>query len=152
MVTDCDFQAGKNGKYKTILKALVATGTLVSMYLAYCLFLYPVSAHIIGAHIFYLQEYPTELQQYGGILYVIATSAPPFFSSIKNTCFLAAAVFVSYLITTILYDDYLISVWCFFASLISAIVVIIMNKVNIQPSVHSEREIHLIKQHSYGRF
>ena len=104
---------------KKIGRVLMITGAIVSSYLAYCLLSFHVEAKIIGMHISYKQDYPVALGQYGGLLYVIATIAPPFLSSIKRMWTLGTAILISYIITTIFYTDYIVSVWCFFASIIS---------------------------------
>ena len=115
-----------SGPKRVIGKVLVGIGAFVSLYLAYCLVSYHVEAKIIGYHISYIQDYPSYLGPYGGLLYVIATVSPPFFSRIKRMWMLGATVLVSYMVTTILYTDYIVSVWCFFASIISIAIYVIM--------------------------
>ncbi len=117
-------------KRKTIEKTLVGIGGVVSLYLAYCLMTYSVQAEVVGYHISYVQDYPQALSRYGGALYIIATIAPPFFSPAKRMWTLGTAILVSYIITTIFYADYVVSVWCFFASVISIAVFAVMQKMN----------------------
>lgn len=123
----------EKGKRKTIEKGLVVIGGIVSLYLAYCLISYPVQAKVMSHHIAYAQDYPTWLKLYGGALYLIATIVPPFFSHVKGMWVLGTAILISYFITTLFYTDYLISVWCFFASIISIAIYAIMHKVNAAP-------------------
>ncbi|MCA6438086.1 MAG: hypothetical protein IM600_06810 [Bacteroidetes bacterium] len=118
-------------KRKMIEKILVVIGCLVSLCLAYCLLSFNVQAKVIGFHIAYAQDYPSGLNRYGGLLYVIATIVPPFFSPIKRMWTLGTAILISYIITTLLYTDYIVSVWCFFASVISILVFAIMYHINI---------------------
>lgn len=120
----------KNDKRKTVLKILVGTGVLVSVYLGYCLLSYHVEAKIIGQHVSYKQMYPVSLGRYGGLFYIMATIGPPFFSSVKRMWTLGAAILVSYIITTIFYTDYIVSVWCFFASVISISIFSILYEIN----------------------
>jgi len=108
---------------------LLVTATLVSAYLCFCLFSYPVTAVIEGYHISYKLNFPAAMQNYGGLLYVVATIAPPFFSRIKRMWYLGTAILISYIMTTIFYTDYIVSVWCFFASVISISVYFIMHEV-----------------------
>lgn len=108
---------------------LTVVGGIVSLYLAYCLLSYDIEARIIGMHISYEQDYPKGLSKYGGVLYVIATIVPPFFSGIKRMWMLGAAILVSYIITAIFYTDYIVSVWCFFASVISGAVFFILYEI-----------------------
>ena len=110
-------------------KISVGIGTFVSLYLAYCLMSYHVEAKLIGYHISYEQDNPSALGRYGGLLYMIATVAPPFFSRIKRMWILGVTVLVSYVITAILYTDYIVSVWCFFASIISIAIYLIMHNL-----------------------
>ncbi|HLG02612.1 MAG TPA: DUF6629 family protein [Bacteroidia bacterium] len=116
-------------KRKKILMMLVAMGAVLSLYLAYCLLSYSVTASAMGGHISYKQEYPANLALYGGAFYMLATIGPPFFSTVKRTHGLAVAVLLSYLITAVFYRDYIVSVWCFFASVISIVVFAVMQKV-----------------------
>jgi hypothetical protein len=105
---------------------MVGIGAIVSFYLAYCLMSYPVAAEITGRHIAYLQNYPVAPDKYCGTLYVMATILPPFFSPIKHMRLLGLAILISYVITQVFYTGYIVSVWCFFASVISIIVFMIM--------------------------
>ena len=115
-------------KRRTIGKVLIGIGALVSAYLLYCLVTYHVEAKLIGYHISYQQDYPISPGRYGTLLYVVATIVPPFFSRVKHMWMLGAAISISYIITAILYTDYVVSVWCFFASIISIAIYIIMKE------------------------
>jgi hypothetical protein len=117
-------------RQKTAEKILVAIGAVVSLYLAYCLLAFPVQGRILGYHISYRQEYPAAISHYCGFLYIVATIVPPFFSRIRRMWVLGAAILVSYVITTIFYTDYLVSVWCYFASIISIAVFAIIYQLN----------------------
>lgn len=116
----------KKEKRKNIAKLMVVIGGMVSIYLAYCLVSYNVEGNIIGHHIAYTQDYPKGLRYFGGLLYIISTITPPFFSGIKRMWSLGFAIFVSYIITIVFYEAYIVSVWCFFASIISLSVYAIM--------------------------
>lgn len=122
--------ATENAKRTIIGKVLVLVGGVVSLYLGYCLFTYHVDAKVIGYHIAYNQHYPALLGGYSGILYVIATIVPPFFSPIKHMWALGTAILISYIVTMLFYTDYMVSVWCFFASIISISVYLIMRRMN----------------------
>jgi len=110
-------------------KLLACIGVLVALYLGYCLLSFPVQAEITGYHVYYTQHYPAAFKVLGGLLYVIATIVPPFFSHIKRMWLLGLTVLVSYIISTVFYDHYVVSVWCFFASIISISVYIIMAQI-----------------------
>jgi hypothetical protein len=103
-------------------KILIIIGALVSLYLGYCLLFYPVSSSIDGHHIAYAQAYPKGIGIYFAAMYVIATITPPLLSKIKGMKWLGAAIFLSFLLTALWYSRHVVSVWCFFASLISVAV------------------------------
>jgi hypothetical protein len=124
-------------KRKAVYYALILMGTTVSVYLAYCLITYPVEASIMGAHIHYQQDYPTSISLYGGILYVLATITPPFFSKLKYMWLLGASILISYIMTTVLYPNYLVSVWCFFASIISLAVYVVLVQMKKTTTISS---------------
>lgn len=117
-------------KRRTGAKVLVAVGVLVGVFLAYCLAMYPVKANAEGMHIAYRQDYPGGFLNTLAFLYVAATIAPPFFSRVKGMWLLGTSIMVSYLITLVFYSGYVLSVWCFFASIISLLVVGILHRVN----------------------
>ena len=114
---------------KKAQRILVGVGILVSCCLAYFILSYHVQAKIIGYHVSYEQDFTTAFRTYIGALYVIVTVAPPFFSHIKRMWFLGLTTLISYIVTTIFYDNYLVSVWCFFASVISASIYVVMLEI-----------------------
>jgi hypothetical protein len=127
---------------KKMLLILLAIGMLVSFYLAYCLFSYNVHAKIVGYHISYQQDYPIRFGGYGDFLYIAATILPPLISSIKRMWILGIIILVSYIITMFYYVDNIISVWCFFASAISFMVLYILQLIK-----NKEEKPSLIKQY-----
>lgn len=127
----------KDEKRKKFQKILVGIGGFVSVYLAYCLVSYTVEAKIIGYHILYIQDYPA-ISYYGTPLYVIATITPAFISSIKKMWTLGLTILTSYIITKLFYEDYIISVWCFFASIISITIFYLMSKLKDLNVKHGE--------------
>jgi len=116
----------KHDTRNAIQKTLVAAGLIIGCYLGYCLLTFDVEAKIIGRHISYIQNYPTSLRNFGIFLYALATIVPSFFSHIKRMWVLGVAILISYIITTIFYEHYILSVWCFFSSIISISIYLIM--------------------------
>ena len=110
-------------------RILAGIGLLVSYHLAYCLFNYKVRAEIDCYHINYIQLYPQKFRVLSGILYGIVTIVPSFFSHIRRMWMLGVTIFISYIISALFYETYLVSVWCFFASIISISVWIIMREI-----------------------
>jgi hypothetical protein len=128
------FMLSTINRHKSIQRGLIVTGSVVSIYLGYCLLVYDVRADVIGYHIAYSQDYPPLFSRPAGLLYIIATIAPPFISSRRRIWMLGVAVLISYLITSVFYQDYIVSVWCFFASIISITILYAMQ------SLHTEGE------------
>lgn len=117
----------KDEKRKKLLKFFIGIGIVISCYLAYCLMVYDVHADIMGYHIHYFLEFPLAMVWFSGIVYFIPTVIPPFFSSEKRMQFLGVTILVSYIFTTLFYKEYLLSIWCFFAAILSGMVFLIMN-------------------------
>lgn len=120
----------KKSTRKTIQKILVGAGVLVSTYLTYSLISFDVKADIVGYHITYIQDYPLSFRYFSITLYALATVAPPFFSSIKRMWILGAAILISYIVAAIFYEHYIISVWCFFAAVISISIYFILLNIS----------------------
>jgi len=125
----------KNKKRKIILQVLLGLGISLSLYYAYCLLFFNVSPQIMGYHIQYNINFPESLSLPAFIIYLLVTIPPLFISSIKRTHLLGILMFFSCLITAIFFTQYLTSVWCFFAALISGVIFWILND--------SKKEFHL---------
>lgn len=122
----------KDKNIKKIMAGLLVLGVIVSSVLFYSLLFYKVEANISCYHIQYDVNYPTHLK-HAGIFYLIATIIPPIISSVKRLRLLGVSIFLSYIATKLLYENYLISVWCYFAAVISIVVVSVIIKLNRQP-------------------
>ena len=114
---------------RNMQKFLLLAGLFIGIYLAYCLFTFNVQAKIVEHHIVYLQEYPTGFKNYGIFLYALATIIPSFISHIKHMWLLGMAVLISYIVSAIFYEYYILSVWCFFSSIISLFVYVILSEI-----------------------
>jgi hypothetical protein len=112
----------KNKKKVRILKVLLVLGILLSSYYVFCLLFFNVTPKIMGYHIQYDTDFPKSIAIMAFILYLIVTITPLFISSIKRTHLLGMLMFLSCLVTAIFFTQYLTSVWCFFAALISGVI------------------------------
>ncbi len=112
----------KNRKKKKILWILLIMGISLSMYYAFCLMFFHVNPEIAGYHILYKTDFPESLSMLAFIVYLIVTITPLFISSIKRMHLLGVLMFLSCLVTAIFFTQYLTSVWCFFAALISGVI------------------------------
>jgi len=109
-------------KKKKILFTLLITGASLSVYYSFCLLTFNVFPQIQGYHIFYDNNFPKSLSILSFIIYLIATITPLFVSSIKRTHMLGILMTLSCLVTGIFFTQFLLSVWCFFAALISGVI------------------------------
>ncbi|MFI5139920.1 MAG: DUF6629 family protein [Sphingobacteriales bacterium] len=112
----------KNSFRRKILYTGLGTGLAVSAYLGYRLLTEDIHAAINGMHIYYYMGPPVALMHYFGVLYFASTVIPCFLSTVKRMWLFGVSIAVSYFITKLFFDDYELSVWCFFAAIMSAAV------------------------------
>ncbi len=118
----------KNALRKKILSVILFLGTIVAMYLAYCLVVFEPVASIHNHHIMYTLNFPAYFWWFSGLFYFVPTVLPPFFSSIKKMVWLGILVFLSFLVSKLFFFEQLISVWCFFAATMSVVVWYVLKK------------------------
>jgi hypothetical protein len=104
---------------RRLLWALVVFGAVLSPVLAYGLGAYPVSANIAGHHVQYRQDMPYLYFWFTHLGYPVAVVLPPLLASNRLVRFTGALVLASLVLTKIFFYYYFISVWCFFAAIIS---------------------------------
>jgi hypothetical protein len=118
----------KKNERKLIQKILAGVGILVSVTLSFFLIAYNMEAKILGHHIAYHQDYPETIYKYGAILYAAATILSLFFSNVKRMWLLGVFIATSYAITLFFYENHVLSVWCFFSSLISVYIYLLIRR------------------------
>ncbi len=111
-----------NKKKRRILWVLFGVGSALSVYYASCLLLFQVTPQVECYHIHYVNDFPKSMSMISTLIYLIATIPPLFISSIKRTHILGILMASSCLVTAIFFTQYLTSVWCFFAALISGVI------------------------------
>jgi len=126
-------------KRKTILAGLIVTGGLLSLFYAFCLICYSVTPRINGFHIQYIDKFPRTLVDIAFIFYLASTVAPLFVSSVRRMWLFGMLIAVSCIVTGIFFAQYLTSVWCFFAALISVAIYLIVSES--QATVPSEASV-----------
>ncbi len=126
-----------NARKRKILKIMLFTGLSVSIYYTFCLVFLNVTPEILGYHIKYISDFPKLIAIPVFFLYLIATLTPLFISSIRRTHLMGILMFLSCLVTAIFYTQYLTSVWCFFAAIISGVIFWILSD--------SKKKFHLDK-------
>jgi len=122
----------ENKKRKKVLWILFGIGISLSLYYTFCLIFFSVSPQIMRYHIQYNTEFPKSLALLVFATYLIATIAPLFVSSIKRTHLMGILMFLSCCVTAIFFKQFLTSVWCFFAAIISGVVFWILRESKIQ--------------------
>lgn len=137
----------ENPKRKRLLWFFLIAGITLSLYYAFCLLFFHVDPQISGYHIQYKTDFPRSLSMPAFAIYLIVTIIPLFISSIKRTHLLGILMFLSCLVTAIFFRQYLTSVWCFFAALISGVIFWILrdskrvfnfDKLNLLKAVQSK--------------
>lgn len=116
-------------------KALLATaagGTLVGLYLLYFLIRLPVVATAAEGHIDYVS--PHFYTQIVMVLYVLGTCVSPLLSSHRWVNWFGAGAIISFLAAGALYLTWFISVWCFFAAVMSVIVLMFFLRRESSPT------------------
>lgn len=105
---------------KKIIYTLQLVGALVSVYLLYFILTNPVSSRVINESIAY-----TAPQHFGVLLvgvYIFVICASCLFSSNKVINIFGVLAALSFSVTYYFYTTSFISVWCFFAAILSGIV------------------------------
>lgn len=115
-------------KRKKILTGLIVTGGILSLFYAYCLIAYDVTPQINNFHIQYVDDFPKTFVDIAFVFYPVSTIVPLFVSSFSRMWVFGILIAVSYIITGILFAQYLTSVWCFFAAIISVVIYWILSK------------------------
>lgn len=115
-----------NISHKKILRILLYAGCLSSLYLLFCLLRFPVQSEVKSGHIHYLLSFPAYLSLFVQFVYFIVTVIPPFIASKKKRRAIGSFLFISFAVTFLFFPDFLISVWCYFAALISITVYLVL--------------------------
>lgn len=121
---------------KKMLFVLTAAGIITAGAFLYGLLYYNANAFITHHHIRYVLDFPLLGRWYGGILYLVAAVGAPIISSHPKMRLIGAFLLASYLVTRLLYKDYLISVWCYVAAFISLLVLYDIIRQNKLSAVH----------------
>lgn len=124
------YVAEENKIKKKIMKSLIVIGILTALILIVCLIKNGVDTHIGISHIEYIGVLPQAFLSLAIILilYLASTILPFFISSLPYMNIVGIILATSYGITYIFYRAALISVWCFFAALISGSVLLALYK------------------------
>jgi hypothetical protein len=115
---------------RRIMKVLSVFGLLLAAYFAYCLANYNVVVGSGCAHINYILSYPKLAEHAMTFGYFLPAAIPPFISGIRKLRVLGLATLLAYVVAWLFYREYAISVWCFFAALVSSFVLMVIVEMN----------------------
>ncbi|CAD5265323.1 MULTISPECIES: DUF6629 family protein [unclassified Imperialibacter] len=124
------FKMEKDSVRKRFLAAFLVVGLIFSSYILYCLFAFDVSAEISVGHIHYSLDFPYAFTWISSVLYAIPTVVSLFVSSVKRLYTLGVCIALSYLVARWFFLGFVISVWCFFAAILSFIILWIVTGLN----------------------
>ena len=108
------------GQRRRWLLAFVATGFAVGAYLLYTLVFFPIFSRPIGQHIEYVS--PHFFAAVVMTLYLLSTTVSPILSTHRYVVIFGILALLSFGAAYFFYVTWFISVWCFFAALLSAVV------------------------------
>ncbi len=140
----------KDGKRKKIIKGFVAIGAIVTVGVGVILSLYPVKVvtpfcfscpvsdtGVLRHHLHYefaIPQLVKNLIMAFTVLYIAATIITPFLAGNKKMQWLGIVFLLSYLFAVMFYNGFVISVWCFFAAILSFVVLWIILDLRRTPS------------------
>jgi urea transporter len=122
---------------KKILAVILTTGCLLSCFYAFCLVYYDIFPRINAFHIEYVYNVPQIFMSIAFVFYLITTITPFFISSVKRMWVFGILIAVSCIVTGIFFSQYLTSVWCFFAAIISIIIYWILRGVKAKAAARA---------------
>ncbi len=120
----------KDRRRRKLLYVLCAAGSFTALYLICGLIIFPVSVSIDGHHLKYHLDFPRLMKWVTDIAYMSSAALSPFVSLDKRVRVFGWMLLSSYILTTIFYQHYLASVWCYFAAVLSLTILFIIRGQN----------------------
>jgi len=108
------------GRRRRALLVTVAGGVALGAYLLYVLVAFPVVSRPTGQHIEYISPHFFALAAMA--LYLTSTTLSPLLSTHRTVKVFSLLALSSFAVAYYFYATWFISVWCFFAALLSAVV------------------------------
>ena len=108
------------GGRRRMLSALVIAGFSVGIYLLYVLVAFPVVSRPTGQHVEY--DSPHFFGAAVMTLYLVSTTVSPLLSTLRQVRLFGALALLSFGAAYYFYATWFISVWCFFAALLSTVI------------------------------
>jgi hypothetical protein len=110
------------GGHRRTLTALAVAGAVVGLYLLYVLMAFPVVSRPTGQHVEYAS--PHFFAAAVMTLYLVSTTVSPLLSTLRWVQVFGALALLSFGAAYTFYAMWFISVWCFFAALLSSVICI----------------------------
>jgi hypothetical protein len=108
------------GGRSRLLKLTAIAGVGVGLYLLYSMFEYPITSRPTGGHIEY--ESPHFFAVATMLGYLLATTVSPLLSNEGMVRIFGALALISFMLAYLIFAKWFISVWCFFAAILSVVV------------------------------
>ena len=108
------------GWHRTVLLGFVAAGLAAGLFLLQILLTFPVVSRPTGQHMEYVS--PHFFAATVMTLYLLAATVSPMFSTYRLVKVFGALALLSFAAAYGFYATWFISVWCFFAALLSAVI------------------------------
>lgn len=119
-----------NPHIKPHLKRLAALGSVVACILYAYALRFGASAQPLACHIYYNLSIPDAVRIILTLLYLCVTVIPFVISSVPFMPLFGLLLLSSYFIAYYFYYTHILSVWCFFAALLSAFVCVVVCQLN----------------------
>jgi hypothetical protein len=107
---------------KKVIFIFQIAGLVVGLYLAYFIATQKVVAEVVSRHIIYVSPHfflPEVM-----VLYLAATCVSCFFSSVRLVNLFGILISAFFIVAYIVYVNALVSIWCFFAAILSVVIYI----------------------------
>jgi hypothetical protein len=118
----------KIARRKMILRGIFFISILLSAVLAYSLFVFHSDVRVMGNHVMYTIDTSESFKSFTNMIYILTAVIPPFISSMNKAKWIGVVLIVSYIIAKVFFENYIISIWCYFATIISFIILWIIWK------------------------
>lgn len=121
----CVIRLERVARNKSVLKMIQLIGLIISAILFYRVIFFGIDAEIANCHIMYSSDL-TNVNMYVALVimagYLLTTVGALLLSSLRGMRVLGVLIGIAYVLSLLFYQHYLISVWCFFAAIVSLLV------------------------------
>ena len=122
----------KSSLRRKILSVLSVLGATASATIIWIMIRFPLHVTSVAHHLHYQFDLPKSLKDLIWIftsVYLVATIVAPFVSSIKRINWLGVVFLVAYAFTLAAFPSSVVSIWCYFAAVLSILVLWILVEI-----------------------